>query len=110
MAQEHGSRGRSLGDIHHGNIQQLLQAFAAMLTVASLNDGVKGLAIAHHRIHNSDRGKIALEIPLNRFGPKARGQSDYLRAWRSHFLSLHADGMGHRLGGIHVHDQNAHDF
>ncbi|MPN43523.1 hypothetical protein SDC9_191083 [bioreactor metagenome] len=81
-----------------------------MFTVAGLNDCIKGLSIAHHCIHDTDCGKIALKIPLDRFGAKTRGQRDYLCSRRSNFPSLHANRMGHRLGGVHVHDQNAHDF
>lgn len=58
---------------------------------------------------DTDRGQVALKISLDRLGTKARGQRDYLCSRRSNFPSLHANGMGHRLSGVHVHDQNAHD-
>ena len=62
MAQELCGGGGCLGDVHDRDIQQLLQALAAVFAVAGLDDRVEGFGVVDDLVHHGDRREVALEV------------------------------------------------
>jgi hypothetical protein len=106
VAQEHRGAGRSLGDIHHRDVQQLLKPLAAVLAVAGLDDGVERFRIVDHRVHDGDGGEVAFEVAFAGVGAEARRDADDLgagccdaaRAWAAMESVMDP-------GGVHVCDE-----
>ncbi len=63
-----------LGDVDDRNVEQLLQAFPAVLAETRLDHRVELPWVAGHGVHHGDGGEVALEVPLDRVGADGRRQ------------------------------------
>ena len=97
-----------LGDVHDGDVEHLLQAFATVLPEPGLDDGVVGLVVGEHAVQDRDGGQVALVVALHGVRADEGGELDDLGARGRDGARLVPDGRGHRLGGVDVDDEDAH--
>ncbi len=108
MAQKHRGTGGRFGDVHHRHVEQLLQAFAAVLTVAGLDHRVERLVVGHHAVHHGDGRQVAFKVAFHRLRAEVGREPDNLSARRSHSPCLLGDGFSDGFGGVDVDHEDTH--
>src|SRR5699024_8968328 len=105
MTEEHGSRGGGFGNVDHRYVEKLLQAFATVLAITGLNNGIKRSIISPNRLHYGYGGNMTFVVAFHRSGAKHRRYANNLGGGSSDGLCLVNDGIRHALRRIDVGDE-----